>query len=156
MLDSLREVFRQLEEVEKNHEWDTIEAKLRHEFDRLERANNDLGNKYDQEVSELHRQTDAVIRSHDIKTGRKVLKAIGQLFFEVTRVYQLIAFIKHYDNNFSVYTWQDHNQARQLLNQGNNMIASGDIDEDQLLGICQELISLLPEYERNDGPGVGI
>ena len=80
LLADLRRTFLKMEEVEKNHEWEALESELREEFDRLESANNELGNEHDQEVNELHRQTDAVIHNRDVKMGRKVLKMIEQLF----------------------------------------------------------------------------
>ena len=156
LMESLREVYRQLEEVEKRHEWDTIEAELRHEFDRLEEANNDLGNKHDQEVNELRKQTDAVIRSRDVKMGRKVLRMIEQVFVQVTFIYQLIGCINHYDQNFGRCAWRNASQARRLLNQGKSMIASGNIDIEALRGICVEVLNLLPEEDRPKGPGVGM
>ena len=157
LLADLRRTFLKMEEVEKRHEWDTIEAELRHEFDRLEKANNDLGNKHDQEVNELRRQTDAVIRSRDVKMGRRVLKEIEQVFVQVTFIYQLMGCIEHYDRNFGRYAWRNANQARQLLNQGKSMMASGNIDERQLHGICVEVLNLLPEEERNAaGGGIGM
>lgn len=155
LLADLRRTFLKMEEVEKRHEWDTLEAELRHEFDRLEKANNDLGNKHDQEVNELRKQTDAVIRSRDVKMGRKVLKMIEQVFVQVTFIYQLMGCIEHYDRNFGRYAWRNANQARQLLNQGKDMIASGNINEQRLLGICQDVLNLLPEDERQGG-GIGM
>lgn len=156
LLADLRRAFLKMEEVEKNHEWDTLEAELRHEFDRLERANNDLGNKHDQEVNELRRQTDAVIRSRDVKMGRKVLKAIEQVYVQVTFIYLLMGCIEHYDENFGRYAWRNAGQARQLLNQGKTMIASGNINEHQLHSTCRDVLNLLPEDERKAGGGIGI
>lgn len=155
LMESLREVYRLLEEVEKRHEWDTLEAELRHEFDRLEKANNDLGNKHDQEVNELRKQTDAVIHSHDVKMGRKVLKMINQVYVQVTFIYLLMGCIEHYDDNFGKYAWHNPSQALQLLNQGKDMIASGNINEQQLHGICVSMLNLLPENEKTDG-GIGM
>lgn len=156
LLADLRRAFLKMEEVEKKHEWDTLEAELRHEFDRLEKANNDLGNKHDQEVSELRRQTDAVIRSRDVKMGHRVLKMIEQVFVQVTIIYQLMACIEHYDNGFGRYAWRNSSQARQLLNQGKSMIASGNINEQRLLSICRDVLNLLPEEERSAGGGIGM
>ena len=155
LLADLRRAFLKMEEVEKCHEWDTIEAELRHEFDRLEKANNDLGNKHDQEVNELRKHTDAVIRSRDVKMGRKVLKMIEQVFVQVTFIYQLMGCIDHYDRTFGRYAWCNASQARHLLNQGKDMIASGKINERQLHSICVSVLNLLPEDER-DGGGIGI
>lgn len=42
----LRRAFLEIERLEQLHEWDALEAEIRDEFDRLEKANNDLGNKY--------------------------------------------------------------------------------------------------------------
>lgn len=156
LLADLRRAFLKMEEVEKHHEWDSLEAELRHEFDRLDRANNDLGNKYDREVNELRRQIDAVIRSHDVKMGRGVLKMIKQIFVQVTLVFWLMGCIEHYDKNFGSFSWYNQNQARQLLNQGKAIIASGNIDEQRLQSICRDLLNLLPEDERDHEPGVGM
>lgn len=156
LLADLRRAFLKMEEVEKNHEWDTLEAELRQDFDRLERANNDLGNNHDQEVNELRRQTDTVIRSRDVKMGRKVLKMIEQAFLQVTFIYQLMGCIEHYDENFSRYAWHNASQARQLLNQGKDMIAGGNFNVQRLLGICRDILSLLPVDERGAGRGIGM
>lgn len=156
LLADLRRTFLKMEEVEKHHEWDTLEAELRHEFDRLERANNDLGNKHDQEVDELRMQTDVVIRSRDVKMGRQVLKMIEQVFVQVTFIYQLMGFIEHFDSNFGRYSWRNPDQARQLLNLGKSMIFSGNINEPKLHGICRDVLHLLPEDERNAGGGIGL
>ncbi len=145
LLADLRRTFLKMEEIEKNHEWDTLEAELRHEFERLEDANNDLGNKHDKEVNELRKQTDAIIRSRDVKMGRKVLKEIERVFVQVTFIYQLMAFIERYDKQFGKYNWKNSIQARQLLNQGKGIIASGNINEHQLHGICRDVLNLLPE-----------
>lgn len=59
----IRRAFLKMEEVEHGHEWDSIEAEIREEFDRLEKANNELGNKYDQQVTAVRSQIDTVIRS---------------------------------------------------------------------------------------------
>lgn len=59
----IRRAFLKMEEVEQGHEWDSIEAEIREEFDRLEKGNNELGNKYDQQVAAVRSQVDSVIRS---------------------------------------------------------------------------------------------
>ena len=155
LLADLRRAFLKMEEIEKNHEWDSLEAELRDEYDRLEKANNDLGKKHDNEVSELKRQTDNVIRTKDVKLGRKVLRAIKDLFFQVTFIYQLIGLIRHHHENFGMYPWKDANRAKQLLNQGIDMINSGNVNQSVLHGICIDILNLLPE-EYQDGGGIGL
>ena len=149
LLDDLRRAFLKMEETEKAHEWDALETELRSEFDRLEKANDDLGNKHDAQVSELRWQTDTVIKNQDVKMGRQVLSEIKSLFVAVTLIYQLIGFIRHYSTNFNQFRWKDANRARQLLNQGQNITANNPTVEELHPLVCT-VIDLLdvPEGEK--------
>ena len=73
LLADLRRTFLKMEEVEKRHEWDSLETEIRNEFERLEKANEELGNKHDSEITQLRGQVDAIIRQKDVKMGRKIL-----------------------------------------------------------------------------------
>ena len=149
LLADLRRAFLKMEEVEKNHEWDSLEAEIREEFARLEKANNELGHKYDAQVNALRSQVDNVIRSKDPKIARSVLKDIDSLFFAVTMIYQLMGCIEHYSNNFGRYKWKNSTRARQLLNQGMELL-NGNPTEQQLRPIAVEVLNLLdmPESEK--------
>ena len=150
LLADLRRAFLKMDEVEKAHEWEALEQKLRDEFERLEKANNDLGNKHDSEVAELRHQTDEAIRKHNITIARSVLKGINDLFIQVTFIHQLIGFILHHNKNFNQYSWHDTTRARNLLTQAQNKIISGNINENELLQLCREIVNLLdmPESEK--------
>lgn len=156
LLADLRRTFLKMEEVEKNHEWEALESELREEFDRLESANNELGNEHDDDVNQIREQIDAVIRKRDVKLGRRLLKATHDTFVKVTFIYLLMGCIEHYSDNFGRCNWRDANRAQQLLRQGREMIASGRIDKQQLLGICRDVLNLLPEDERGGGGGIGM
>lgn len=118
LLADIRKTFLKMEEVEKNHEWDSIEAQLRQEFSRLEKANNELGNKHDAEVGQMRHEVDVAIRSKDPKQGREVLKELSDIFFAVTFIYQLVGCIRYYSQHFNECRWKDSMRARSLLNQG--------------------------------------
>ena len=120
----LRRAFLKMEEVERGHEWEALEAEIREEFDRLERANNDLGNKYDNQVAAVRSQVDMAIRFKDVRQGRAVLDDINSLFVAVTLIYQLMGFIDHHLKNFNSIQWKDSNRARQLLQQGKEIATS--------------------------------
>lgn len=122
LLADLRRAFTKMEEVERSHEWETLEAELREEFDNLEKANNELGNEHDNEVEALRKQTDVVIRQHDVALGKQLLEEINSVFVKVTLIYQLIGFIRHYSASFTQNQWKDATRARQLLNQGLEII----------------------------------
>ena len=142
LLADLRRAFLKMEETENAHEWEALETEIRSEFDRLEDANNRLGNKYDQQVEELRRQTDMAIRKKDVQMGHQVLEEINSLFVGVTLIYQLIGFIKHHSANFGHYKWIDANRARQLLSQGQDIIANNP-NVDDLHPIVCSVIDLL-------------
>ena len=148
----LRRAFLKMEEVEQGHEWEALEAEIREEFDRLERANNDLGNKYDKQVAAIRSQVDMAIRSKDIRQGRAVLDDINGLFVAVTLIYQLMGFIDYHLKNFNSIQWKDANRARQLLQQGKE-IAATNPSESTLHPIVRSVIDLMFEPPVG-GPGV--
>lgn len=148
----IRRAFLKMEEVENYHEWDSLEAEIREEFDRLEKANNELGNKYDNQVAAVRSQVDMAIRSKDIRQGRAVLDDINSLFVAVTLIYQLIGFIDFHLRNFNSIQWKDANRARQLLQQGKEM-ANSNPSESTLHPIVRSVIDLMVEPP-TEGPGV--
>ena len=148
----LRRAFLKMEEVEHGHEWEALEAEIREEFDRLEKANNDLGNKYDKQVAAVRSQVDMAIRSKDVRQGRAVLDEINTLFVAVTLIYQLMGFIDYHLKNFNSIKWKDENRARQLLQQGKE-IAATNPSESALHSIVTSVIGIMIKPPVN-GPGV--
>lgn len=140
----IRRAFLKMEEVEQGHEWEALEAEIREEFDRLERANNDLGNKYDKQVAAVRSQVDMAIRSKDVRQGRAVLDDINSLFVAVTLIYQFMGFIDFHLKNFNSTQWKDSNRARQLLQQGKE-IAATNPSESSLHPIVRSVIDLMIE-----------
>lgn len=149
LLADIRRLFLELEKIEKVHEWDTLETELRSTFDKLEKANNDLGNKHDEQVAEQRRQTDMAIRKHDALIARQVIEDNISLFVGITMIFQLIGFVREHSSNFGSYKWKDANRARQLLNQAQSMMADNP-DERQLHSIVCSVIELLdvPQGEK--------
>lgn len=140
----IRRVFLKMEEVERVHEWEALEAEMRAEFDRLEKANNDLGNKYDKQVAAVRSQIDMVIRIKDVRQGRAVLADIKSLFVAVTFIYQLMGFIDYHLKKFNSIQWKDSNRALQLLQQGKE-IATSNPSESTLHPIVRSVIDLMIE-----------
>ncbi|MBQ9144580.1 MAG: hypothetical protein IJX60_06495, partial [Paludibacteraceae bacterium] len=147
LLADLRRAFLAMERVEKNHEWETLDRELREEFEKLEMANNELGHKYDNEVSALRKQTDDAIRQKDVQYGRKVLSDIRSVFVGVTMIYQLIGFVRHHSSTFNSYNWTDPARARVLLNEAMTMIQSNPSVE-RLHPIVCAIIELLPDGDK--------
>ena len=148
VLQHLKEVLRKIEDKDSATEWQRLEAELREEFERLEKADQDLGNdKSHAMVNQLRTQTDQVIRSKNVMMGREVLEQIKNLFFSLTLVYQCMGLIRHCNDNFGRFRWKDAGRARQLINQGMAAMANNPT-VDRLQPIAAQLIDLMPEDER--------
>lgn len=149
VLQHLKEVLRKIEDRDSSTEWDRVEKDLREEFERLEMANNDLGNnKTTQLVNQFRAQVDQAIRQKDVKIGRELYKQMDALFIRLTLVYQCAGFIRHHDKNFNNYSWTNPTRARQLINQGLSKLADSP-SADDLLPIVRSLLDLLPDDERS-------
>lgn len=154
VLQHLKEVLRKIEDRDDETEWDRVEAELREEFERLEKAQDDLGNeKTAQIVEQLRKQTDQAIRAKDVKVGKDTLEQINSLFIHLTLLYQCMGFIEHYNLIFASINWSDSSRARQLLNKGLDAIKNSP-SVDTLHPIVCSLIDLMPSDVRPDADGM--
>lgn len=148
VLNHLRELLRKIEKLDAGTEWERVEKELREEFDKLEKAQEDLGNERSaQLVDQLRRQTDNAIRSKNVQVGREVLEQVTRLFFELTILFQCMGFIRYCNERFASLLWKDSSRARQLVNRGMEQINNNPTTEG-LRPIAAELLELLPK----DGP----
>lgn len=151
VLDKLREQLKVLDEIEGATAWPTLEAELKDEFYRLEKAQKELGNDQTaRAVDELRRQLDEVLRAKDEKLGHTLLEEIEGLFVQLTFIYQLINVVQQHNDNFGHYNWRNPQQARQILNEGMQIIASNPTVE-RLHPIVRRIFDLLPDNQRPSG-----
>lgn len=150
----LKELLRKIEDLNAGTKWQRLEKELRDEFERLEKAQQDLGDeKTAQQVEQLRRQVDAVIRQKDIRSGQETLEQIQTVFFRLTMLYQLIGLLHYYDENFGSLSWRNPSRARQLLNQGLNIV-NDNPTEQRLAPIIRALFDLLPDDEKGNAGGL--
>lgn len=153
VLNHLRELLRKIEKLDAGTEWERVEKELREEFDKLEKAQDDLGNERSaQLVDQLRTQTDNAIRSKNVQVGREVLEQVTRLFFELTILLQCMGFIRYCNERFASLHWKDSSRARQLVNRGMEQINNNPTTEG-LRSIAAELLELLPKD--GDRPGGG-
>lgn len=153
VLQHLKEVLRKIEEADASTEWERLEKEIREEFDRLEHANDQLGNdKSNQLVNQLRRQTDQVIRSKNILMGRDVLEQIKHVYFQLTMVFQCMGLFRDCNNRFGSFRWTDPIRARQLINQGLTAMANNPTTE-QLQPIAAQLVGLMPDEQKPGNEG---
>ena len=154
VLQHLKEVLRKIEDLDESTEWQRLEQELREEFERLEKAQNDLGNdKTGQLVNQLRSQTDQVIRSKDVRMGREVLDQINSLFIHLTMVYQCMGFIQDCHRRFTSICWKDSSRARHLVSKGMEEINTQPAVE-KLLPIARQIIELMPANEAANAGGL--
>lgn len=149
VMQHLKEVLRKIEALEDETEWERIERELRDEFDRLEKADADLGDsKTKQAVDELRLQIDEVLRNkQDIILAYELKKRAYHLFFQITMVYQCKYLIEDMNRDFNIIQWKDRNRARALINQGLDEINNQPTRE-KLQPIAVALLELLPKEEK--------
>ncbi|MBP7107734.1 MAG: Hsp70 family protein [Chitinophagaceae bacterium] len=153
VLDNLRKSLKKIDELNDAVEWPKLEEEIKEEFYRLEKANSDLGNdKTTLLVDQLRKHVDQAIREKNIKVGKAVLEDVHSMFFGITMIYQLIGRIRHFNDDFDSLHWKDRSRARQLVNQGLQIIG-GHPTVDELRPIVVALYDLLPEDEQGDDDG---
>lgn len=154
VLKHLRDLLRKIEKIDADTEWQRIEQELRDEFDRLEKAQDELGDdKSAQMVNQLRTQTDNAIRTKDVQIGRQVLGQVKSLYFQLTMLYQCIGIIRYYNERFASMHWKDSSRARQLLSRGMEQINNNPTTEG-LRQIAAELYRLLPNEEAANAGGL--
>lgn len=154
VLNHLRELLRKIENLDAGTEWQRVEKELREEFDKLEKAQNDLGNdKSAQMVNQLRTQTDNAIRTKDVKIGREVLEQVNSLFFLLTMIYQCMGIIRYCNERFTSMHWKDSSRARQLVNRGMEQINNNPTTEG-LRQITAELLGLMPKEDADNVGGL--
>lgn len=154
VLQHLKEVLRGIERLDSSTEWQRIEKNLREEFERLERAQSDLGNdKTGSLVEQLRIQTDKVIRDKDVRMGYELLEQISALFVHLTMVYQCMGLIQDCHRRFGSIRWKDSSRARQLINKGLEEM-NGQPTVEKLHPIACSLIDLMPDDEAANASGL--
>lgn len=148
LLADVRRAMLKLEEVENRYEWETLEAELRSEMNRLEEADNELGRRFAGQVSDMKRQVNQVIRERNPALARQTLAEIGRLFTGVTLIYQLRGLVREYSRNFTSHRWRDAARARSLLNEGMNMVRD-NAGPDALLPLVRDIFDCLDEETSN-------
>ena len=154
VLSHLRKLLRKVEKLDASTEWQRVEQELREEFDRLEKAQNDLGNDQSAKLVEQFRtQTDEAIRTKNVRLAREVLEQVTTLYFQLTMVYQCMAIIRYCNERFTSMHWKDSSRARQLVNRGMEQINNNPTTEG-LRQITAELLGLMPKEDADNVGGL--
>ena len=151
--DRLRQFRREQEDFSNATEWERLEKELRESFDLLERTNDKLGNeKSSQMVNQFRTQVEQAIQSKNVSIGHELVNQMDALQYHLARVYYYMRWIDDWNHRFGHFNWKNPGRARDLLNQGNSIIANQPTAE-KLQPIIREIVNLLPDDEKPDDGG---
>jgi molecular chaperone DnaK len=160
ILDGLRKELLKLDSEEKSAEWPKIEQELKDAFYELEdliekvKANSDEEElnmeKVDAHLKEYKVSVEHVIKEKNTREAKHLISEINSLDFSIRNAVtgngMHIQYLKHLDNSFNTYHWIDKTKARLLVNQGLQLVASGNTDG--ILPVILQLIKLMPDSEK--------
>lgn len=160
ILDGLRKELLKLDGAEKLAEWPTIEKELKDAFYKLEdliekiKRNGDGSNlnmdQFESHIEDYRRKIEQIIKDKNLRAAKDLAKEIGQLDFElrnaVTGNAMDVQYLRHINENFNTINWIDPNRARQLVNQGLQMVANGNTSS--IRNLLIQLIALMPDDEK--------
>jgi molecular chaperone DnaK len=165
VLDGLRKELLKIEGMEKGAQWPIVEQELKASFYELEnilgQAQEADDDEIDLEALESHfeeykRSIEQVIKDKDLKTAKTLTQEITGLYIElrnsITKGAIDITRIKYHDREFDSLKWKDKNKARQLINQGLQMITQGH--NSSLRPLLHQIWDLRI-YKDNDGETLG-
>ncbi len=152
----LREVFREIDELEASGSWPALREKLQDTFKRLSRHFEDLrdemelaiAGRFQAAIEHFEEQIPAVLKTEDKKSAKSLIDEMNKTGYmiddTVYGVHLYIKMIRDYDSGFDDYSWSDRNRARMLLNQGLGM-AANEPTRQGLIGVLREIFDLLPD-----------
>ena len=137
--EALRKELFKLDSIEKAAIWTTLEKELKQEFFEFEdliKKIKESGNesdlnmdKIDEYLAEYRKTIEQIIKDKDSKAAKELKEDIRSLDIEIrnelTEGEVDINRLKYHDREFQNLKWKDKNKARQLVNQGLQLIADG-------------------------------
>jgi len=160
ILDGLRKELLKIDNTEKSNQWPTIEQELKNTFYELEdlvdkiKANSDDDelnmDKVEAHINEYRNSIEQIIADKSTKAAKALIREIGSYDFNLRNVVTGngldVEYLNIIDNNFEDYTWKDAIKARQLVNQGLQLVAGGRTTS--VRPILVQVIALMPDDEK--------
>ncbi|GHT65000.1 hypothetical protein AGMMS50239_23800 [Bacteroidia bacterium] len=158
ILDGLRKELLKLDTLEKQQEWPQIEQELKDAYFKFEELvqkikmrgdDGDLNmNSIDAELQNIKKNVEHVIKEKNRGAAKELISEISSLDFNlrnaVTGNAMDIKFLQHFNNDFNSFHWKNATKARQLINQGLQMVANGN---NNIRPVLVEIVQLIPRDE---------
>lgn len=147
VLSHLKMVLREIDKKQKETAFDQVERRLRKAFKELEQDQQKYGDiETDKQVRQIRAEMDDVISRKNVESGKALLDKIDYLDYKLALIEYFISWIYNWNRTFDSKSWKDRARARQLVNQGMDIISKSPTTQ-QLQPIIQQLFELLPDTE---------
>ncbi|NVN97114.1 Hsp70 family protein [Candidatus Nomurabacteria bacterium] len=160
LMDGYRKVLLDLDKAEKETEWPKAEKELKDSFFVLEdligkiKQNSDDGNLkmevIESHIEEYRKKIELIIKEKNTREAKELKIEIDQMDYELRNLVSGNAmdahFLKYINDSFSSYHWKNPAKARQLINQGMQMVVNGNTQG--LRPVLIELVGLMPDDEK--------
>ena len=155
--DNIKKQFMELDVIQKNSQWPSVEEDLKDAFYRAEELLKDSSNAQHKSVYDrLKSQLDNVLNKKDVEKATQLRGEMGSLIIDLMEdkhgVDVYISILVEYNEDFNSHPWSDKMKARSILDRGLKEAMSNPT-KDRILSYCRELWSLLPRKGANSGPG---
>lgn len=149
VFEHLQNVLKEIDKLEANAEWPNAEQRLSEALEHLALTNEQYGNAESAAIiSQLEANASAVRQKKDAKIANELIDQIGAVQFSLIRneTGLWIGYVKGFDDDFDSHEWSNPSQARNLINQAKQIIATQP-SRDKLEAIVFGLFELLPDKE---------
>lgn len=160
IFDGLRKELLKLDSAEKQAEWPKVEQKLKDAFynledliEKIKRNSDDTDlnmSSVNAHIQEYRTKIEHIIKEKNIKEAKELIQDIGSLDFNlrnaVTGNAMDVQYLHHFNDGFNSFSWKDANKARQLINQGLQMVTNGNTSG--IRNILVQIIGLMSDSEK--------
>jgi molecular chaperone DnaK len=132
---NLRKLLKAINQLELDAEWPKVAKEIQETLKTLNDIQAQYGNEETKKlVSDLKSRAETVIAEKATRLGRKLIKDIGSLEFNLLRRDPnfYIGILSQLDRNFEMHEWKNPSQARQLLESAKRSIAARDFTVESL------------------------
>lgn len=158
ILENLRKLSQEIDKAEDDLKWPAVEKDLTDAFydlkdlcEKVKQIPDVDQTKIARMLADFEKQVPEVIKTRNVTLAETLEEKISSAAFnirdEAMGVHFEIGYLNHWNDNFDSLHWANRSQARQLLDQGLRMIASGNPSKSALRSIAVEISRLLPRDE---------
>lgn len=152
VMERLRLALKDLDTLEVEGEFPKVEEELNNALHDLKVTNQRYGNNQTTKaVEQFEELAEAAIKETNLRAAKELASQIRSFEFAMedagAGVAMEISFIKAFDDDFDAHNWKNKSQARALINQAKQIIATNPT-KNKLRPMVSDLFKLLPDSER--------